>query len=623
MTGNVEALPPELLEKLEQPLQQTAEKYTYSDLVIEYLAQIGVEHIFGLQGGVIEHFFNAVSRQRSLGGKLDRSQLQRADVRKRDRLVFPPRPVFARHECGAAFMADGYARETGKLGVCVATAGPGSTNLITGVATAFEDNIPMLVITPQTALPSFGRGGLQESTPDSIDVVAMFEQCTVYNTLVTHPAQLQMKLQAAISRAFQHPRGPAHISIPMDILGQDMDVLPSIPPVATMMREPLAVDMQALAECAEDLAETVRNNGKFVFLLGHGCGEAAREIIPLAERLGANIISTPSGKRWINAYHPLYKGVFGFSGHDSARKALEDPAVERVFAIATKLGETETAGWDSALINEKLVHVEPSAAHFYRSPMARLHLQGHLTTVFKELRRVAETLVAQPVEDYAYREKNADFGQLPLQIEHAGDSGRSADSSALVKPQRLMLELSKKCPSNTRFHFDAGAALLWGIHSLHTRVPGNHRIALGYGTMAWAVGAAVGAAIGSKTDPSVCVTGDGAYLMSAQEITVAVQNRLPVVYVILNDEGMGTIKHGQRLGGAERLGWEMPAIDFAMMARACGANGVTVSNTEDLINLDLGEYLVGDKPTIIDVKIDKDEIPPMGERMKVLLHKEH
>src|SRR5512145_733167 len=151
---------------------------TYSDVIVEYLEQFGVEYVFSVPGSPLGPIYDALARSERRGGS---------------------RSVLARHEGGAAFMADGYARETGKVGVCCATTGPGATNLITGVAGAYADHVPMLVITPQTPLPTFGLGPFQESSADAMDIVGMFEHCTRYNSLVSHPDQLEKKLAAALS----------------------------------------------------------------------------------------------------------------------------------------------------------------------------------------------------------------------------------------------------------------------------------------------------------------------------------------------------------------------------------------------------------------------------------------
>ena len=172
---------------------------TFSDLIIGYLEQFGVEYVFSVPGSPLGPIYDALARSERRGG---------------------PRSVLARHEGGAAFMADGYARETGRIGVCCGTTGPGATNLITGVGGAYADHVPMLVITPQTPLPTFGRGPFQESSADAeaIDVVGMFAHCTRYNSLVSHPEQLEKKLAAALTVAMQTPKGPAHLSIPADFL---------------------------------------------------------------------------------------------------------------------------------------------------------------------------------------------------------------------------------------------------------------------------------------------------------------------------------------------------------------------------------------------------------------------
>jgi len=178
---------------------ELGEGWDNADLIIEYLKTLEIDYIFGVPGGAIEPLYNALARGAKHGS---------------------PKVIVARHETGAAFMAEGYARETGKLGVCCATTGPGSTNLLTGVASAYADNVPMLVITAQTPLPKFGRNALQESSCTAIDTVGIFRHCTRYSTLISHTEQMQTKLIAAIMAANRTPNGPVHISIPSDILRQ-------------------------------------------------------------------------------------------------------------------------------------------------------------------------------------------------------------------------------------------------------------------------------------------------------------------------------------------------------------------------------------------------------------------
>ncbi len=623
MTGNVKTAQNALL-RTSRHNSDAEQLYTYSDLIVDYLAQVGVEYVFGIQGGAIEPFYNAIARRRRKGGMLDTSVGDRAQSRKRDTLLYGPQAVFARHETGAAFMAEGYYLESGKLGVCCATTGPGTTNLITGVASAYAEFTPMLVITPQSALPSFGRSAFQESTPDAVNVVGMFDHCTRYNSMISHPDQLEGKLITAIAKAFQQPRGPVHLSIPTDVLKARLDYEPVFMNIATQMREPWTVDAQAIGQFKADVLASVARKEKLVLMLGHASGDAIVEIERFAELCDADIISTPGGARWVNAHNKRYKGVFGFSGHPSSRKALENPQVGKIIAVGTGLGETSTAGWDRALLNNKLIHVESSADNFVQSPMARLHVFGNKRAIFRELLSALEQYRASntPPENHsrlpvrADNEDEIDPSILPEQLEYL--NGQSAfDDSAPIKPQRLMHFLSSRLPSHTRFFLDTGNAWAWGLHYLHLRLPGNLRIAMNFGSMGWAIGASVGSAIAGN-EPTVCITGDGSVLMSGQEITVALERKLPVIFLVLNDSAYGMIKHGQRLGTAERFGWQIPVTDFAAMADAMGANGIVINTVADLEALDFDALFAMQKPTMLDVRIDQNEIPPMGERVKIL-----
>ncbi|MBI2380733.1 MAG: thiamine pyrophosphate-binding protein [Gammaproteobacteria bacterium] len=569
-----------------------------ADLIVEYLCELNVEFVFGVPGGAIEPFYNAIARSQRRGGL---------------------RSIEARHEAGAAFMADAYARETRRIGVCCATTGPGATNLITGVASAYADRVPLLVITAQTSLPKFGRNALQDSSCAAINTVGMFEHCTRYNTLVSHSEQLEPKLIAALMTCMREPTGPAHISIPSDVLttpriGAGKVVLPSaIKRVAALM------DREAL----DQLCLAIAGAKRIVVYLGDGAGEAIDLIKQFAELTNAAIITGPMGKRWVDAFHPLYYGVFGFAGHKSARQALEHPDVDLILAVGSSLGELSTGGWDRLLLNSKLIHIDSTVEHFTRSPMARLHVCGRLKTIFDTLNeRVMEV-----------RHWGRTWGEDLLQgLNSAGEEELGFHGSRIrlnqpelcyseavpLKPQRLMYELSRRLPDEARILTDAGNAWCWTTHYLHRpSMRGNYRIALGFGSMGWGIAGAVGTALACKA-PVFCITGDGSYLMSAQEITVAVQHGLPVIYIVLNDQAYGMVKHGQRMGGAEPIAYQLPLVDFAALGRAVGARGYTVKTPEDLMAIDFNALAEHPGPSIIDVYIDPEEAPPMGDRVKGL-----
>lgn len=581
------------------------EKMEFGDLLIAYLEQLGVEYVFGVPGGAIEPFYSALARSERRGG---------------------PRAVIARHESGAAFMADGYARNTGKLGVCCATTGPGATNLITGVASAYENNIPMLVITAQTALSTFGRGAFQESSCTGTNTVGLFEYCTRYNTLVSHAGQFEAKLVSAIMTATQSPGGPVHLSVPLDIM-RDLATAPPSYDLVNLLNKPSLVDDVAVEQFYEELV----NAKSPVFLIGDEASEAIGSILTLAVDLNARILVTPHGKGLVSPYHPLFRGVIGFAGHQSARDVLCDPDVDLVVAVGATLGEWASDGWDTeSLLTTRMIHVESVEENFTRTPMAKLHVRGRLSSIFDRLvDRFEKALRSQirvvgsdvkPADDSADKEKTLHFKMEDLE-------GYCSDATP-IKPQRLMRELPRIFPPNTRYLADSGGSFTWATHYLHPydrRIAGKRnargglfRASLEFASMGWAIGSAVGTALAEKGDPVVCITGDGSLLMSGQEMTVAIQEKLPVVFVVLNDSCYGMVRHGQELTGAEPIGFELPVIDFAQFAHSMGAAGHIIKSPEDLQSLDIDEICSREGPTLLDVRIDRDEVPPMGMRAKGL-----
>ncbi|NNC55260.1 MAG: thiamine pyrophosphate-binding protein, partial [Pseudomonadales bacterium] len=455
---------------------------------------------------------------------------------------------------------------------------PGATNLLTGVANAYVDKVPMLVLTPQTALPSFGQRGFQESSSDLVDVVSMFGHCTRYSSLVSHPEQLEGKLCTALSTAFRRPRGPVHLSIPADILSLPVRSAAAQFNVATLLREPVAVD-DASYQALLNAVEATRIKGRQITIfMGEDCGEAAEEILRFAQLVDAKIVSSPTGKRWISASHPRYYGVFGFAGHDSARQALTNENVELVLAVGTSFGELDSAGWDSqALLNDRLVHIASSVSTFDRSPMAYLHVYGNLRALFTQLVGNLDSRF------FAYRSRPPSVAPetalldvvLPSNIQLC-EPEKCFSEELPIKPQRLMRELVAQLPTDARFVVDTGNAWSWATHYMHLNAARRFHVAMGFGCMGWAISAAIGAALADKSKAVVCVTGDGSYLMSSQELTVAVQENLPLCYVVLNDAALGMVRHGQLLNQAEPIGAKLPQVDFAAMANAQGARGYRI-----------------------------------------------
>ncbi|MFD2229205.1 thiamine pyrophosphate-binding protein [Alkalimarinus sediminis] len=565
------------------------------DLILNYLERLGVEFVFGVPGGSIEPLYNALARSERNGG---------------------PKAVIARHETGAAFMADGYARETGKIGVCCATAGPGATNLITGVASAYADGIPMLVISAQTSIEKFGMGSLQDASCTGINTLEMFEHCTRFNTLVSHSAQLESKLLQAISYATSNRPGPVHLSIPLDVMRAKVEPHRINGAMRAFINHEVVPSQHALQLVLKELA-TVE---KATIVIGEGAAGAINEILALVESRNWLFVTTPRAKGLVNSFHPQYRGVFGFAGHESAHEALQPENAQRVVVVGTALDEVSTSGWDeSAIMSERLIHLSGNSEHLSRSFMAKLCVLGSLELMLKPF---ANLLRDRPNKKEMLPLRD-DMG-LPkfISIEKR-DKCISTDGP--VKPQRFMSYMSDVCPDNTRVALDSGNSFLWGIHYWNCKRPVDFdpqkslfHIGIGFASMGWAIGSSVGMAAGAKENPVVCVTGDGSMLMSGQEITTALQEDYNLLFVVLNDSALGMVRHGQKIGGAERIGNELPNINFAQMGEAMGIESYRIENMAELEALDIAEILSRPGPCLLDVIVDRDEIPPMGARMKIL-----
>lgn len=601
--------------------------FNASDVLVAYLADIGVEYVFGIPGGAIEPLYSALARSERAGG---------------------PRAIVTRHETGAAFMADGYFRNCGNLGVCCATTGPGATNLITGVASAYENNIPLLVITAQTALTNFGRKAFQESTDTGVNTVGMFQFCTGYNTMISHVDQFEQKLISALMTAMSDSC-PVHLSIPLDVLRSPLALDRSRYDAVSLLRTPHMLDESAVTE----LCQQLQSAEGIVFVLGGACWEAIALILRLAFKLKARIVTTLDGKGLISPYHPLFRGVIGFAGHESAENTLLDPIVDTVVAVGTTLGEWSSNAWDANMVmNRRLIHVEALGNNFTRSPMARLHVRGSFLAIFESLLTRLEyaddetekKVLEQELDELRWKATST----VPWHKSFSQDSQVQLAErweQEPVKPQWLMAHLTRLFPPSAKYFAEPGNSMAWAIHYLH---PFDRRIlerrhsvqADKYGgrtetdrrggssglfqtasefcSMGWAIGASVGAALANPEQTIVCITGDGSMLMSGQEITVALQQNLSPVFIVLNDRSLGMVKHGQKLAGVESVGCELPDVNFSAMAAAMGVRAYRISCPQDLMDLTIDDLRHDAGPTLLDICIDPEEVPPIALRIDVL-----
>tara|TARA_R110002049_G_scaffold182042_1_gene349737 strand:+ start:12097 stop:14037 length:1941 start_codon:yes stop_codon:yes gene_type:complete len=608
------------------PLVQA--NYELGDLLVSYLEQLGVEYVFGVPGGPIEPLYNALARSERRGG---------------------PRAVIARHETGAAFMADGYARNSGKLGVCCGTVGPGTTNLITGVASAHDNHTSLLVITAQTSLANFGKGATQESADTGINTVAMFSHCTHYSSLISHVDQFEQKLVSAVTAATKAPNGPAHLSVPLDVMRSPSGVTAPSYDLRKLIWQSELVDNESISILVKKLV----SSKKTVFLIGEGAAAAIDNILTIALMLDVSIVTTPHGKGLISPYHPQFCGVIGFCGHKSAMNLINSDEVDLIVAIGTSLQETATNAWTVVQsIGERMIHVDDTEENLMRSPLAQLHVQGNINKTFIQVLEKLRVGSALTAANASASQHTIDFSKLvnianaPRLLLEQEEIEKTRSNATPIKPQRLMNLLPKLFPAGTRYLCDSGNSMAWSIHYLHPhdRRVGNRRdtfeidslnqstrrsgrretsggifwTCLEFGSMGWAIGSSIGTALACPNSPTVCITGDGSMLMSGGDVTVALQEKLNIVFIILNDSEYGMVKHGQRLGSGESIGFTLPNVDFVKWGQSMGISGYSIHSPEDLEKLDIARILSETGPKIFDVYVDPEEVPPIKNRLQAL-----
>jgi acetolactate synthase-1/2/3 large subunit len=337
-------------------------------------------------------------------------------------------------------------------------------------------------------------------------------------------------------------------------------------------------------------------------------------------KLNAPVVTTPHGKGLVSPFHPLYRGVIGFSGHRDAMTLLTNRFVDRIFVIGARLGEWATAGWDQNIFDNRVIHIDAVEGNLHQTPMAKLHVRGRLSTIF-------ENILMRPLHANSRASVSVPDDALSRSFSLDEEDKFLSDASP-IKPQRLMRELPRLFPPNTRYLADTGNSFSWATHYLlpyDRRIAGSRdaqgglvSAAMDFASMGWAIGSAVGTALARPGEPVVCITGDGSMLMNGQEITVAKEHELTVIFIVLNDNALGMVRHGQRMTGAEAIGADLPPVDFAAFALAMNIEGHVVHSPDDLAALDIKSFCAKRGPTLIDVRVDREEAPPLNIRTGTL-----
>jgi acetolactate synthase-1/2/3 large subunit len=540
-------------------LPQSALALRVADIVVQVLAEAGVRMFFGIPGGAISAVYDAL---------VDRDDL---------------RVINTRHETGAAFMAMGYARSGGGLPAVLMTSGPGITNVITGLAAAHADGIPLIAIGGEVPRANFGKGALQEGSRYHLDILGMVRSVTKFSCEITTARGAATLVRKAVQTALSGRQGPVFISLPLDIACE------RVVPTATSTRVSTYFDFD---EATLDAAATALQEAEHgMILVGSGCRspEAASMLGAVASSLQMPVATTPKAKGVFPESDPLSLGIFGYGGHRTATAYL-DEGVDVLLCVGAGLGETGTNGWSELLQPKKhFIQIDIDSAQIGKNYRVDTGLVGPAAVVLQKLlpRIRRRRSPVSPLAD-GPRHHNA---------EHM------LEDTVPLKPTRAVTALQDLLPSDTIYTCDIGEHLLYVLHYLQIDRPDAFIVGTGLGSMGSGVGAAIGAKVAHPNRPVVSMCGDYGFQMFLGELATCVQDRIGVVFAVFNDARMRMVENGIEKIYGRHGRMDAPRMDFAGVAVAAGALGFRIESVADLNQLDLALFR-GNRPVVLDIAID-------------------
>ncbi|APR75935.1 Acetolactate synthase large subunit protein [Minicystis rosea] len=504
-----------------------------------------------------------------------------------DALVDHPsaRIVNHRHETSAVFAAMGHRRSGGSLPCVLVTSGPGMTNAITGLAAAYADGVPLLVIAGEVPRRTFGRGALQEGSHYGLDILSMARSVTKLAAEVTHARLTSALIQKAIDTALAGRQGPVLLSLPLDVACERTPVAA----VSAAAQSEIEPDSRAVERCAAALAAADRG----LILVGSGARDPAaiRAIATIAEALQIPVATTPKAKGLFPESHPLSLGIFGLAGHPSATAYLER-GVDTLLCIGCGMGETATNGWSPLLSASRAfiqIDIDPTQIGKNYAVDVALVSPAHVAL---------EAIAARLGPARAVRKTFGVTYDDPL---------ATLDASAPLKPPYVLRRLQEIFPPDTIFTVDIGEHALFAMHYLRTDDPRSFIMATGLGSMGSGIGAAVGAKLVHPDRPVVSIAGDYGFQMCGMELATCVEQRIGAVFVVFNDSRMRMVEAGMQRLYERHPCLHSPPIDFAALARSLGAEGYSIRSAEDFEQLP-ADFARRDRPVVLDIAVDPNAV---------------
>jgi acetolactate synthase-1/2/3 large subunit len=532
-----------------------------AQIMLRCLEEQGVTTVFGYPGGAILPFYDALSSSKTV------------------------QHILTVHEQGAAHAADGYARASGRTGVCVATSGPGATNLVTGLAAAFMDSVPVVAITGQVARSLIGRDAFQE-----VDITGISMPITKHNFLVKKPEYLAGTLRLAFEIAGSGRPGPVLVDVPRDI-----QVMPiTFKERASAARPPAEPD--GADGDVEAAAEAIKNARRPVLLAGGGAVAAGvqAEIVELAEKIRLPVTSTLMGLGAFPGSHPLFLGMTGLHGLERANNAIQ--AADVLLAVGSRFNDRVTGDPKTYMEKKTVIHIDVDPAEIDKNVFAGIGLAGDLKCRLKKLCGLISGQTPQAwwntINDWPGVSESIRGTAAPLFVREMADALAGRDVIVAT---------------------DVGQHQMWVAQHIKIEKPRDWLTSGGLGSMGFGLPAAVGAQFSRPDSRVVCVSGDGGFKMTGNELYTVARYKLPIISVVFNNNGLGMIRQLQQvLFESRHFSCELPpALDFVAYAGAFGITGRRVSRPEEFAEA-LSEALAVREPRLIEVVIKPaDMVKPM------------
>ena len=537
-------------------------KMTGAQAIIKVLQEQGVDTVFGYPGGAVIPLYNALYDA-------------------------PLKNILTAHEQGAIHAADGYARASGKVGVCIATSGPGATNIVTGLATAYLDSIPVVAISGQVPVANLGRDAFQE-----IDIVGVTMPITKYNAIVRKSEDLVPMLRKAFAIAKEGRPGPVLIDVPSDLTVKELDY-PELEEVE--LPEVVKADEGNLEKAVAALNEAQRP----VLMVGGGAVTSGveAELLELAHKADLPVVSTLMGLGVYPGSDERAIGLTGMHGHMDCNLAVANADV--LIVAGSRLSDRVTGDRNRYAGTKTIIHMDIDPSELDKNVAVPLHLTGDLKeTLAKFLPLVKENKHPEWWEQIREWDKMED---------------RFLTSGERLTAPWVMTQLNKTfADRDTIFVTDVGQNQMWAAQYLTIDKPRHHLTSGGCGTMGFGLPGAVGAAFAKPDSQIVHICGDGGFKMTGMEMFTASRENLPIISIVINNSCLGMVRQWQQLFYNERYSNTiLTEFDFVGFAKSCGGDGVTVTTCEEFTKA-LAEAQGRTKPFLIEVQIEQsDLVEPM------------